>query len=192
MSPDEKRARLIEAAAALLEAAHNRRLNTVSLNKALFYLDLASLRDCGDTFTKASYVALHYGPVVAKYPARLLKPLEADDIAVQSEEGLANPVTLVKLPEFTLITPKVKEIARSVSRWCSGRSSSELSKYSHENPGWVIAFDNQRHEGRAKQIIDMNIAMQQIVDSDPWTSEPFSDASRVACEAADNYRGQPW
>lgn len=76
MEPNEKSRRLIEAACAVLHAAPDRSLNAVVLNKALFYLDLASLRDRGETITHNSYIALQNGPVVAKYPQRLIKPLE--------------------------------------------------------------------------------------------------------------------
>ena len=192
MSPDEKRLRLIEAAAVLLDAAKNRRLNTVSLNKALFYLDLASLRDCGETFTRNPYVALPQGPVVAKYPERLIEQLEKDGIAKQSVAGLACPVSLVKLPGFRRITPEVKELAEKVSRWCSDKSSTELSKFSHDNPGWIVAFEDEKYAGGIKQVIDMNIAMQQIVDSDPWMSQNDDVSSRAACEAADTTEGEPW
>ena len=61
MSSNEKSERLIEAAAAILNAAPDRRLNAVVLNKALFYLDLASLRDRGETVTHNSYIALEKG-----------------------------------------------------------------------------------------------------------------------------------
>lgn len=192
MSPDEKRLRLIEAAAALLDAAPGRRLNTVSLNKGLFYLDLASLRDCGETFTQNSYVALPQGPVVAKYPDRLLKPLMSEGIAVRTVAGLANPVALVRLPEFIRLTPTVREIAERVAKWCSQKTSKGLSDYSHENPGWIIAREQEEHAGGKKQVIDMIIAMQQIVEVDPWMNSPLDDVTKSACNAADITEGHPW
>ena len=167
MSPEEKRIRLIEAAAALLQAAPRQRLNTVALNKGLFYLDLVSLRDHGVTFTHNVYVALPMGPVVAKYPERLIKPLEEEGVAVQNAEGLANPVSLISLPKFTQVTDEVLEIASNVSRWCSHRTSTQVSDFSHNNPGWIVARNDEQHAGGIKQIIDMHIAMQQIVEADP-------------------------
>ena len=53
MSTNEKSERLIEAAAAILNAAPDHRLNAVVLNKALFYLDLASLRDRGELLIRS-------------------------------------------------------------------------------------------------------------------------------------------
>ena len=192
MSNEEKRARLLEAAAALLDEADQQQLNIVSLNKALFYLDLASLRDLGETFTKNSYVALDQGPVIAKYQERLIAPLEKEGIAIRSRLGLATPITLVKLPEFKRITVDLRSLIKPISRWCSERSSTKLSKYSHDNPGWIVAFKDQSHANGQKQIINMYIAMQQIVEDDPWTREPQAKVSRKACEAADSSEGQPW
>jgi Protein of unknown function (DUF4065) len=192
MSPDEKRVRLIEAAAALLDAAPRRRLNTVSLNKGLFYLDLASLRDFGETFTNNTYIALPQGPVVAKYPARLIKPLQEEGIAEQKSEGLANPVLLLKLPRFAWITSDVRKIAQNVARWCSDKSSVEVSEFSHRNPGWLIAREDEAQANGKKQVIDMYIAMQQILDDDPWLSDPITKASLAACNLADSRKGQPW
>ncbi len=47
---------LVDAASVLLEDA-GRSLLTTSLNKALFYLDLHSLLETGETVTKAIFVA---------------------------------------------------------------------------------------------------------------------------------------
>jgi hypothetical protein len=192
MSPDEKNARLLEAAAVLLFAAQDQRLNTVSLNKALFHLDLGSLRDFGQVFTFTPYIALDMGPVVAKYEKRLIKPLEEAGIATQSEDGLALPVSLNRLPQFHLINPDIRDLAERVSQWCSGQTSWGVSDFSHQNPGWIIAREEERHASGKKQVIDMNIAMQQIVDHDPWMNEPLSVASLAACRSADDAKGDPW
>ena len=192
MSSDEKSIRLIEAASALLAASRNKRLNAVPLNKALFYLDLASLRDCGEAFTRNSYIALDNGPVVAKYQDRLIKPLKKSGIATQEADGDARPIKLLELPGFTKLTPKIQELAVKVSRWCSGRTSRELSDYSHQNLGWIIARRKALEAKGQKQVIDMHIAMQQIIDSDPWVNEPNDDDVRKACESADMRKGQVW
>jgi hypothetical protein len=84
MDGPEKMERLVEAAAAVLNAAPSHRLNTVVLNKVLFYLDLASLRDRATTVTGNTFVGIQQGPVVAKYPQRLIAQLEKRGIAKQS------------------------------------------------------------------------------------------------------------
>ncbi len=192
MSGDEKRIRLVEAAAALLGAAPDRCLKIVSLNKGLFYLDLASLRDHGETFTHNTYVALEAGPVIAKYKTRLIRPLVEDGIAKQDTEGRSAPVSLLRLPKFVRMTDEVAKLARKVAHWCSGKYAEELSRYSHKNPGWLIARDEERHGNGEKQSINMFIAMQQILDRDPWLDEPISESIRAACKLADSQEGEPW
>ncbi len=189
--PDERRIRLLEAAAAILDAAPNRRLNTVSLNKALFYLDLLSLRDKGSTFTQNAYIALEMGPVVAKYPTKLIKAMEREGIATQGEMGLANPVTLIRLPSLTRVTGEISEMASSIAKWCARQTSKMISDYSHNNIGWIIAREDERHSGK-KQVIDMNIAMQQIVNDDPWVNSALSQSSQAACNLMDTKKGLVW
>ena len=88
----EKSLRLVEAAAVLLEGAPHHALNVTNLNKALFYLDLVALRDRGDTITRTTYLALTQGPVVAKYPTRLVQALENARLARQITSGMAKPI----------------------------------------------------------------------------------------------------
>ena len=192
MSSDEKRDRLIEAAAVLLDASDRHRLNTVSLNKGLFYLDLACLRDFGQTFTSTTYIALPRGPVVARYDKRLIAPLVAEGIAEQRQIGLAFPVLLMRLPQFRWMTSSVKELAGKVAPWCSKHTSRRLSDVSHKNPGWLIACEEEVNAGGRKQAINMYIAMQQIVDDDPWMDEPLGQATLTACKAADAVEGDRW
>lgn len=193
MTPnDEKRARLIEASAALLMAAPGHRMYTVSLNKGLFYLDLVSLRDRGTTFTQNTYIALPMGPVVAKYPKRLIGALQEEGVAKQEIVGLANPVTLIKAPTFDWADDEIREIAKKVSQFCSKRTTAQVSDYSHENPGWLMAIDGPHRASGVKKPIDMYIAMQQIVDDDTWMNGPLDEASIMNCNEADHLVGQMW
>ncbi len=192
MSPDEKAARLIDAASALLAAAPKQQLNTLSLNKGLFYLDLVSLRDAGEVFTCNAYIALENGPVVAKYKDRLLKRLESLGVATLTQIGSAKRIQLVKPPEFSGSVSTISDIATRIARWCSNKTADELSVYSHDNPGWIIARQDESLGRGAKCSIDMNIAMQQIADEDPWMDLPLADPERASCNAVDVEKGQPW
>jgi hypothetical protein len=192
MASQDKRTRLLEAAAALLNAAPGNCMNTVALNKGLFYTDLACLRDRGETFTQNSYIALPMGPVVAKYPQRLISQLKESGIAVQQARENAKPVKLLKLPAFAFITDDVLDIARKVSLWCCGQTSAGVSEFSHGNPGWLIARQDEQIAKGKKQAIDLHIAMQQIIESDPWIDEPLTSASMAACVLADTQTGHSW
>lgn len=167
-------------------------MNAVPLNKALFYFDLACLRDYGKTFTRDTYVALDNGPVVEDYQTRLIALLEKSGLAKQEADGDARPIRLLSQPVFKKLTPKIQDLAGKVSRWRSRKTSRELSNYSHENLGWIIAYRNARQPSGRAQVIDMHIAMQQILDDDPWMDDLDTGDIMRACEAADSRKGEFW
>ncbi len=188
----EKSRRLLEAAAVILAESAGQTLNIVSLNKAIFYLDLVSLRDIGETFTQNVFVALSKGPVVAKYNKRLVKALADEGIATQSNAGLARPVTLQKLPTFLELTERVNGSAREIAQWISGKTSAEASDFSHDNIGWALAYREGLQGCGMAAPINMHLAMQQIVEDDPWLSVPFTRDSDTAFHAADLDQGNVW
>ena len=192
MSTNEKSERLIEAAAAVLNAAPEHRLNAVVLNKALFYLDLASLRDRGATVTQNSYIALQNGPVVAKYEQRLIRELESRGIAKQiSEWDGAKPILLESCPEhFRFVDADALILASAVTSFFASATSRQASDYSHENPGWEMAWIEFRRTGKPAAI-NMRIALQQIIEDDPWMDTPLlnDDALLAAADAAE---GEEW
>ncbi len=189
MFKNEKQQRVVEATVALLDAAPDRRMNAVTLNKALFYLDLACLRDFGETVTQNTFVALDFGPVVAKYPQRVFKPLEANGLAKQLDQwDGAKPLELQKtLPRPDFLNEPRRELAEQVGAHFANLSSSKASDFSHDNPGWQLAYANGLRAGNPAQPIDLLIAMQQILEDDPWLHEPHSldDAVLAAADEAD-------
>lgn len=148
------RERLIDAVVAVLTAAGGE-LQIVNLNKALFYFDLVALRDTGRTYTGANYVALKNGPAV---DGVLVDELVKRGIVDQIEER----VVLRK-------GAPLRHLDRAVAAgtWASGTSD--------RNPGWAAA----RRVGDGARI-NLVLAMQQIVDDDPWVDAPLSDAEREA------------
>jgi hypothetical protein len=188
----EKCDRLIEAACAVLSVAPGRRLNAVVLNKALFYLDVASLRDRGTTITQNAYIAIHQGPVVAKYPQRLIGQLESRGHAKQlSEWDGSKPILLECAPEhFQFLDADTMALASAVTSFFAEMTSQQASRYSHDNPGWRTAWDDFRHTGRPKAI-NLHIALQQIVEDDPWMEAPLIDDDTILA-AADADHGVDW
>ncbi len=192
MDSSEKSERLIEAASTVLDAAPDQRLNAVVLNKTLFYLDLASLRDRGMTVTENPYIALENGPVVAKYPQRLIGQLEARGIAKQiSEWDGSKPIVLGSpLKEFKYLDAKTLTLVSAVTAFFANATSRQASDFSHENPGWDLAWNEFRHTGRPAAI-NLLIALQQIIEDDPWMDLPlFNDDELLA--AADSGAGMNW
>lgn len=192
MDASEKSARLIEVASAVLNAAPEHRLNTVVLNKALFYLDLAAFRDRAETLTGNAYVALQQGPVVAKYDQRLIGELEAQGIAKQvSEWDGSKPVLLESCAEhFQFLDADALILVSAVTSYFSGLSSRQASDFSHENPGWQLAWDTYRRT-RKPTAVNMRIALQQIVEDDPWMDLPLLNDDEILA-AADNGVGADW
>jgi len=99
VAANDRNLRLIEVASAVLHAAPGHSLNAVVLNKVLFYIDLATLRDRGETLTQNPYVALQNGPVIAKYQNRLIDRINELGIARQiSQWDGSKPIVLEVFP----------------------------------------------------------------------------------------------
>ncbi|MDZ4848413.1 MAG: Panacea domain-containing protein [Pirellulaceae bacterium] len=192
MEPNEKSQRLLEAACAALHAAPNRSLNAVVLNKVLFYLDLASLRDRGETITHNAYIALQNGPVVARYQQRLINLLDEKGLARQiSQWDGSKPIVLENCPaHFEFLDSDAMITISDVTGFFADATSRIASDFSHKNPGWQLAWNHYLREGNAAAV-NMRIAMQQIVESDPWMQVPLSGDDEILA-SADNAVGDDW
>lgn len=186
------RNKLLEAAMALLQASPGQQLNIVVLNKALFYLDLHALRDLGRTVTDQEYVALPQGPVVDSYKEVLVKPLVeanlAEQLQVSAGRYSSKPIR-VKHPvtTFVYLDEREQDLARHVSAgFLNSFISAAVSAFSHDNPGWKIAF-SKHEEGRPYAKIDMLLALQQLDGDDAaaaWLNEPLDADTLAICSAA--------
>lgn len=176
MNASEKKERLIEAAVALLDAAPNKRLKTTNLNKALFYLDLIALRDYGETITGCNYCAFENGPVVDFYKEALIDELAGRNLAKQDDDGMSKPIVLQQgIKSFRYIDDDQRESAANIARHIGAIDARQASDLSHKNPGWKEA------RGRGdRATIDMLLAMQQVIDQDPWLEQPLTDDEKEA------------
>ena len=168
--------KLIEAAMAVLQTAGS--LNVTVLNKALFYLDLVALRDIGQTVTGQTYMALAAGPVIAKYDKRLVAALVDQGLATQADAGKSKPLTVnVGMTAFRNLSEPELEHARKLGRWAAGQTATKVSDLSHENLGWKTAYAaglGSKGPKKAAMPIDLNLALQQVADADPWMDEPVA------------------
>jgi hypothetical protein len=187
MNADEKTP-VIEAAMAILQATSKMRLGITVLNKALFYADLVALRDLGHSLTNSGYIALPQGPVLNHYERALIRDLDRQRLAEQIQEGWPKPV-IVRQPitRFGRLTPEEVAIAQLVARKIEAKSATWVSEYSHENPGWQLAFRDKIGSG-----IDMVLAMQQVVDDDPWMDATPDESVREAFAEAETDDGVPF
>lgn len=195
MEPETKRQRLIEAAAVALRAAPGRSLGRVQLNKALFYADLVALLELGRPITGAKYVAIEAGPVVSDYKRTLLKRLVKSNVAEVdglADDGMTKPVVLKDEPHYSLLDKDEREILTRYGHLASQFTASALSDISHENPGWKLAWDTGRGGGDGVRVINMRIALQQLVDDDTWLTAPADEALDQAFQEAESGATDPW
>jgi hypothetical protein len=190
IGPQEAPSALLEAASVMLEGA-DRVLGTTALNKALFYLDLASLLRTGKTATgDTRYVALKAGPVVEGYHARLIAELERLLIAQQDDDDPSfKPVALLHAVRPKFLSQEQRKLAALIARWAKKLGASGVSEFAHKNPGWIEAWADGHGQGRE---IDMRLALQQLMDEDPWLSEPMSSEEKAAFDAADTGKASGW
>ena len=192
MNTSEKSERLIEVACAILNVVPNHRLNTVVLNKVLFYLDLISLRDHAEPLTHNPYIAIQQGPVVAKYAQRLVGQLESRGLGKQlSEWDGSKPIQLEILPEhFRYLDADDLNRISTVASYFAPLTSRQASEYSHENPGWQLAWNEYRRTGKPT-VINLRVALQQVIEDDPWMETPLLKDDEILA-AADDGVGDDW
>jgi hypothetical protein len=189
----ERKQRLIEAAVALLSETPKRELKIVLLNKALFYLDLVALRDLGRTLSGATFLALEQGPVVADYPRRLIRSLEAAGLAEQGADGMSKPVRLKKsLARFDYMDSKARALAKLVVEHIARLTSSQASRISHGNPGWALAYERGMKKGGGPAKINMLVALQELGGPDPWLQLAPTVSEEAVFAAADGEQGESW
>lgn len=190
MNNQEKMERLIEATVALLESAPSQRLQVTNLNKALFYLDLVALRDTGETLTRCRYVALEQGPVVDGYRDKLIPALVKKGLAHQDEVGKEKPVVLTRaIDSYRFMDDHLRAAAAQVAGYVAGKSAAGISRTSHGNPGWQIAYEHGSGINASPKPINMLVAMQQIMDTDPWMAAPPDEECEAAFQEATKARG---
>lgn len=190
---EKKTNKLMEATMAVLQSSPDRQLNIVVLNKALFYLDLYALRDLGQAITEQEYVALPQGPVVDGYRSAIIRPLTEAGLAEQLQVNKAKPVRVVKqLARWDHLSGTELSIAQQVGASFTPLTSTAVSRFSHENPGWRLAYRSYVPGGPFPRI-NMRLALQQLCedDDDPWLDEPLDAATMALCERAGTST-RPW
>lgn len=185
---DSELTRVAEAAMAILQATPEKQLGITVMNKALFYADLCALRDLGETITRSGYIALPQGPVLNHYERSLVKKLDALRLAEQVREGWEKPLIARKeLESFTLLTAEEVGIAQLVARKIHSKTATWVSEYSHENDAWQQAF-----RARTGTSISMVLAMQQVLEEDPWLDEELDEDLRHVMKVAEQETGVPF
>ncbi len=79
-----------------------------------------------------------------------------------------------------------------IGRWAKKESASALSDYSHKNIGWQLAWAAGLGQSHPAQKVDLHIAMQQIMERDPWLDEEPTSEVEQAFAFADSEPGTVW
>ena len=123
---------------------------------------------------------------------RLIKPLEERGIARQiSQWNGSKPIVLEGSPKhFEFLDSDALLTIADVTNFFADATSKSASDFSHMNLGWKLAWDRYQREGNPAAV-NMRIAMQQIVESDPWMRVPLSSDEEILA-AADDAIGDDW
>lgn len=166
MSPiGEKRARARDAAVIALQGAGGS-LRAVVFQKALFYSELLALRDLGRPIIDTTFMAIQMGPVVANAHRKLIPDMDGAGLAQQTEHGKMKPLRLTDVGwhyTSTLIDDPEVEILKRVGRDLADVTSDFISKVSHANPGWDLAWRTGQGAGLPPQPINMLLALQDPI-----------------------------
>ena len=145
----------------------------------------------GDTLTGNAYIALEQGPVVARYDKRLVQGLEREGLARQRTDGWAKPIRLAPGVEPTGLSEADLQRAGEIAEWVQRQTSSAISQRSHQNPGWKLAYDTGLAGDGKPRSSDMIVAMQELLDDDPWMDEPLTAEEKAAVAEVDLEGGIP-
>lgn len=180
MSPSAQPPRVVVAAAHALDAARNQQMKIVILNKTLFFADLFALRDLGHLITGSKYVALKMGPVVANYDRKIVKKMRKLGLAEQLSLGMAKPLKLTGDVPSGVLGDEEVDYVRAVAEKLAGKRSADVSEFSHENVAWRLAYEAGQARGEQACVVNLHLALQQIVDADPWLNQDDDAQAREA------------
>lgn len=157
------------------ELADDRFGGSTKLNKVLFFAEFAHARETGRSISGSPYQKLPNGPA----PRRLLPVrqhlVDSGAAAIRSESllGLRQdrlvPLRPARRDRFT--TGELRAVADAVAM-LRGRSGTEASGLSHEEPGW--------RQAEAREVIPF--ATAQLLPEQPVTPRVRARAAEIAAE----------
>ena len=104
-------------------------------------------------------------------------------------EGQAKPIRVkTRLNAFQYLSKELLSVAAEIGKEVAGLTSAEASNFSHDNPGWQVAYNTGLGGGGRAKSINMTLAMQQLEqpeDRDPWLdATPDKQLLKAFLEAA--------
>lgn len=142
----------------LLERCGGARPGKQALLKMIWYADYWHYREHLTQITESEYVAMANGPVIDNYQDVLDGLVAEGVLALERKEIYGQPNKkeeyrpLLECDQSQFSESELKTLQR-VLQECGGRSGSELSKMTHREPPWLIAWDDQRPNQRIPRVL---------------------------------------
>ena len=113
------------------------------LNKALYYSDFYAYRMIGEPITGASYQKLSAGPAPREFlpQQRILEDTRQATVVTQPYfDGVQKRIVPVedKKPDLSIFKESELILVDEVIQFLWGKSATEVSDFSHREPGWVV------------------------------------------------------
>ena len=128
------------------ELADDRFGGATKVNKVLFFAEFAHVRMTGRPITGAVFQKLRHGPAPRRLvPARERLLAQGDavlerEVVLGREQHRLRPLRPAQRDLFS--TSELQAVTDAVA-WLSGRSGSEVSALSHEEPGWQLVGEGE-------------------------------------------------
>ena len=113
------------------------------LNKALYYSDFYAYRMIGEPITGASYQKLSAGPAPREFlpQKKILEDTGQATVVVQPYfDGVQKRIVpaMGKKPDLGIFMESELALVDEVIQFLWGKSATEVSDFSHRDPGWVV------------------------------------------------------
>jgi hypothetical protein len=144
-SPDEDKLGelIIYAAGQLLDDPAG---GAVKINKVLYFSECAHIRTYGVPITGVAYQKLPQGPAPRRFVPVRDRLIANGDVVPSVEQRFGRPqhrLTPRRAPRAGVLSPEELETVDAVIDALLGKSGTEVSEMSHEEPGWIMVDENE-------------------------------------------------
>jgi hypothetical protein len=118
----------------------------VKINKVLYFAECAHIRTYGVPITGAAYQKLPQGPAPRRFVPVRDRLIANGDLVPSVEERFGRPLhrlTPRRAPRVGVLSQQELDTVDAVVDALSGKSGTEVSEMSHEEPGWIMVEENE-------------------------------------------------
>ena len=118
---------------------------SIKLNKILYFADFMAYRELGKPITGATYLKLQEGPAPRQFPSARHRLAQEGRLNLELRPYfngvLKRPVIVGEGPRAATFDEQEIVIVRSIVEYFWGKSERDVSDFSHQQPGWILAED---------------------------------------------------